>query len=177
MSRYRPQGLPAAGSLSRPAHFTRCRIPLTVVCGPPGAGKSTYVRENAGASDLVICFDQIATELFGRPSEVRTAAGLTPAQIFAVLRERNEMIERLMGSGSYHWRRAWMILTEPLAENRQWWADRTGALVVVLATPADVCKARIAADAGAGDRRGDNIPDLVDAWWREYRPAGCDRAL
>jgi 5-methylcytosine-specific restriction endonuclease McrA len=40
-------------------------IPLTIVCGPPAAGKTSYVREHAQWNDLVIDLDAIIAMLSG----------------------------------------------------------------------------------------------------------------
>lgn len=52
---------------------------LTVVTGPPCAGKSTYVRERAAAGDVVIDYDQLARALgsdhtHDHPAAVRRVA-------------------------------------------------------------------------------------------------------
>lgn len=172
------QPRPAGGRMARPSWFRRTVVPLTVVCGPPGAGKSTYVREHAQPSERVICFDQIATALFKRPGEQRAHASLNADQIASVLRARNEMIADLMwAKAKQRWNGAWLILTEPDAANRQWWADTLDATVLVIATPADECHRRIMADAKAGDIRSTQATRFVDIWWQTYRPAPCDRTL
>ena len=45
---------------------------VTVVIGPPAAGKSTYVAEHAAAEDLVVDYDRLAAAITPRPN---TAAG------------------------------------------------------------------------------------------------------
>src|SRR5262245_53579479 len=50
-----------SGSLSQPClPKPRCRVRL--ICGPPAAGKSTYVKDNAKADDIVIDLEAIAQE-------------------------------------------------------------------------------------------------------------------
>lgn len=165
-----------SGGMARPAWFRRVHVPLTIVCGPPGAGKSTYVRDRASFNDRVICFDEIAERVVGRSGAERPQASLTVSQIADVLRVRNEALGDLMRRSSRsEWASAWLILTEPKAEHRTWWADTLGAEIVVLATPADECRRRIARDAAAGDVRGSDAQRFVDAWWSDYQPAACDQ--
>lgn len=169
------RGSAAPGRMSHPAWFRKSHVPLTVVCGPPGSGKSTYVRRQAGPGDLIICFDELAEALFGPSKGQRVRAGLTPERIADVLRVRNERLGDLMrAKAAGQWPRAWLIVTDPLASDRQWWADVVKASIVVLATPDHECRRRIAADAAAGDIRGDAALRYVDEWWRTYRPAACD---
>lgn len=173
-----PASATTPGKMSRPAWFRRAHVPLTVVCGPPGAGKSTYVRENAGPGDLIICFDQLAVELLGGAGRIRPQADLSASQIADVLRVRNERLGDLMrAKAKAKWPAAWLIVSEPNPQDRTWWAETTGASIVVLATPPDECRRRIAADAAAGDQRGAKVSALVDAWWRAYAPARCDRSV
>jgi hypothetical protein len=161
--------------MSRPNWFRKVHVPLTIVCGAPGAGKSTYVRTHAGPQDLVVCFDRIATRLFGRPSTLRPQASLSREDVQHVLRARNDMLADLMrASAKGRWPRAWLILSEPVAANRQWWADTLKARVVVLVVPAGECLCRIAQDAAAGDERGAGAQQFVREWWAQYGPARCD---
>ena len=72
------------------------------------------------------------------------------------------------------WSGAWLVLTEPSARHRQWWATTTGASVIVLATSERECARRIASDAANGDVRGEGSLPFVKRWWSIYRPAPCD---
>lgn len=166
------------GSVSRPSWLQTSKVPLTIVCGPPGAGKSTYVRTHAGPRDRIICFDEIAGRLFGRGGAERPQANLTQGQTLAVLRERNTALGDLMfAKNRDRWPRAWLIVSEPIARHRLWWSTVTGARIIVLPVPRDECLARIQRDAAAGDVRGEGAIGYVDAWWRLYEPAACDSEL
>lgn len=160
------------GPMSHPSWFRPVRVPLTIVCGPPGAGKSTWVRERAQPADLVICMDTIARAHLGADRRV----ALAPAQVGDVLRLRNEMLGDLMRRSAVgRWPHAWLIVLEPEARWRAWWRDTVKPeRIVVLATPAAECKRRVAADAAAGDARSVEAPRLVDRWWADYRPCEGD---
>lgn len=163
-------------SKSHPYWFRRSYVPLTIVCGPPGSGKSTYVRENAGPNDKVICFDQIATRLFGREGDERAHTQLDSKAVGDVLRARNEELGDLMRSAATSlWPAAWLIVGEPEAERRQWWQDRLQPkAIVVLKTPATVCKQRVAKDAERGDVRFRSVNESIDGWWSRYQPRDGD---
>lgn len=167
-----------SGAMARPGWFRRTVVPLTVVCGPPGAGKSRWCARRAEPWN-VIDFDAIAVRLFGPPGARRPAGPLSAGQVADVLRARNERLGELMRpSARDEWPSgALLIASEPKAEHRLWWSRTVGAQVVVLATPAALCKTRIAADAAAGDDRGADAAARVDAWWAAYRPATCDKTL
>lgn len=47
--------------------------PITLVYGPPGAGKSTHVREHATPGDLIIDYDDMA-RAFGAPDRMQAEA-------------------------------------------------------------------------------------------------------
>ncbi|ABA78223.1 AAA family ATPase [Rhodobacter sphaeroides] len=166
--RAQPQAASPA-PMARPDWFRPVHVPLTIVVGPPGAGKSTWVRAAAGPDDLVICFEQITRRLLGID---RLNAEEGDRRIGDVLRERNAMLGDLMRTSARgRWPRAWLILTEPRADHRQWWADRLRPeRIVVLATPEAECVRRCQADAAAGDRRKAGIAAVVARWWADYGP-------
>ena len=133
-------------------------IPVTVVCGPPGAGKTTYVTEHAELGDLIIDVDGIYMALSGQPMYSR------PQELLSfVLHARQAIIERLRSRSNV--RKAWLITTAAKKPEREVYV-RDGADVVVLATPAAECLKRIAAD----ERRStwDGWTDLVTEWWASY---------
>lgn len=168
---------PIGTAKTHPTWFRKVHVPTTLVCGPPASGKSTYVRQNAGEHDRIICFDTIAASLFGKPGDVR-AIDLTSEQIGDTLRQRNEQIADLMWAKAQgKWPHAWIIVTEPKASHRQWWADTLGCRVVVLATPEQECIRRIRADRQAGDRRSHEAERIVRRWWSQYEPRQGDEML
>jgi hypothetical protein len=164
-------------SMSHPHWVTKSFIPVTVVCGPPGSGKSTYVRNHAGPTDKIICFDTISKEMFGYgPDGARPS--LTASMIKDVVCKRNdEIAELLVSAATKRWPKAWIILTEPRAEHRLWWSERLGANIVVLLTPPALCLSRIASDAAAGDRRRETAITFTKHWWSRYAPARCDQTI
>lgn len=149
-----------------PAWLRRSLAPLTLVCGPAGAGKTTYVRERAGAGDLVLDLDVLIEEA-KREGETRIAT------LPRAIRLRNERIGDLGREGAAEkWPAAWLIVSEPRPDHRQWWVDQVGAReVVVLATAVGVCAQRIAARDGGSRIAARRLPEQ---WWRDYRPRSGD---
>jgi 5-methylcytosine-specific restriction enzyme A len=92
-----------------------CRIKL--ICGPPAAGKSTYVRAHAGLGDIVIDLDMIARDQgMGR---VRADDALK-----SLLQERNNRLAALAREPAQ--RTAWVILGAPTQRLRRWWCEALG---------------------------------------------------
>jgi len=137
-------------------------VPLTLVSGPPGAGKSTYVAERRGPRDMVLDLDEIIAKLSGFPIYTAPASWAD-----AGLRWRNGRLS-LLGYVSSRWPAAWLVVSEPHANWRQWWVDKMGARVVVIETPIPTCIERVVAD----DRRPAHVAtrhtELIDYWWRVY---------
>ncbi|MFQ5535468.1 MAG: HNH endonuclease [Sphingomonadales bacterium] len=136
-------------------------IPLTIVCGPPGSGKSTYVAKRAGVMDLVIDLDEIVARLSGKPIYHDKHKWLAPA-----MAERNRMLWSLADDRRHD--AAWLIVGAPRAAFRLAWSERLRAReVVVFETPAMVCQLRIRNDHRRdGTDAADEEPVLT--WWRRY---------
>lgn len=101
----------ARPELPKPA----CRVIL--VCGPPAAGKSTYVREHASPEDIVIDYDLTARELgFGRDRPDSATVD--------ILRARNRSLEAL--SRVSPTQTAWVIVGAPSPSGRKWWQNALG---------------------------------------------------
>lgn len=123
---------------------------MRVVIGPPGAGKSTYVRHAMKYGELVVDVDELFRALTLRPMWDHPAPAIN-----AVLTMRDHIIE--------NYRPAWVISTNAGRDYREGMRERYEAEVVVMETPAEVCLARIEADGREGD-----WGERVTRWWAEY---------
>lgn len=151
-----------------PKWMPRACIPVTLVCGPPASGKSTYVEQHKGKCDLVVDLDVIAAEMAGTTLH---AWGLK--WLGAAVRKRNDMLANLRKEDAKRYERAWLIVTEPKAEDRQWWVDRLGvSRVVVIETDAAKCEARMMTDEERSSRCGSAL-----TWWKTYTPRIGDEVV
>ena len=138
----------------------RCRVKL--VCGPPAAGKSTYVVSHAGQHDVIVDFDALAREMgFGRerPSWLITQ----------VLEVRNERLAAL--SLEPPERVAWVILSAPSKALRAWWRSVLGVAledVIVLVPTREELRRRIFKDPDRPTLRFKlKQMEVVDSWFRK----------
>ena len=154
----------------RPDWLRPSVIPLTIVCGPPASGKNHYVRQHAGSADLVIDLDLIVANLSGQPA---SHTWDRERWLQMALRKRNTMLGEL--SKQPAWSGAWLIMTEPNAERRAWWAEtmKPKAIIVIEADEAQ-CMAHAARDA---DRDQHHTMLMVRRWWCEYRPRSDDQVV
>ena len=138
----------------------------TLVAGPPGSGKTTYVHTHAQRGDLIVDYDLIFRALSGldthdRPTDLRGH----------VLDARDAVLSRLeIRPGEVQ--RAWIIHAAPKAEQRASLRARFDARVVLMLTPREVCAQRLA----ARDRSG-GWQAALDAWWSTYDPSPSDEIL
>lgn len=148
----------------------RSTIPVTVVAGPPGSGKSTYVAERRQPGDLVWDSDDIFVALSGLPMYDTRRTPLLPF----VMDARHAVLLRLARTSGV--RRAWVLTTEGDARQLRQMVDDLGARLVVLAVPELECMARIEADAR---RTGSGIPwrEIVARWWRDWRSTGGEALI
>jgi 5-methylcytosine-specific restriction protein A len=142
-----------------------CRVKL--ICGPPAAGKSTYVRDNAGDNDIVIDLDLIAQSYgFGRNRPESATNGL--------LQERNRRLAALAMEPAE--RTAWVIVGAPGQKLRRWWCEALGVQqddMLLLMPPMAELHRRIMADPDR-KRTVDLELQWVDSWMtREHGRMMC----
>lgn len=146
-------------------------IPVTMVCGPPGSGKSTWITKEAFPSDLLIDLDEIIAKLSGKPIYQAGKEWLGPA-IF----KRDEILRSLGSHPRTGYPAAWFINQAPFQQHRVRWAETLGAKIVVIETPPGVCIDRIKNDA----RRNDKMSTwevLVWRWWKMYSSHPTDTVI
>lgn len=137
----------------------KVKTPVTIVYGPPGAGKTTYVREHARWGDLIIDFDALYAALSGlnwydKPSS------LMPF----VATARDAVIDRLHRDSQV--RHAWLITTEPEGGKRKALQARLNAQMVFIEASPQECLRRIATDPRRDVAAG--WEDTVNDWWNKY---------
>jgi 5-methylcytosine-specific restriction protein A len=142
---------------SIPHHVRPSAIPVHIVCGAPGAGKTTYVRTNAKPKDVIIDLDDIRQRI-GTGRYDTSAA--TRRKAFG---QRGIMIRSLADRREGE---AWLTLLAPTQAERKAWLRALGARAVMyeLKTPADVCKSRIMADP-TREGETDRLCRQVDAYF------------
>lgn len=122
---------------THPRNLLRSNIPLTIICGPPCSGKTTYVEHRKSVGDQVIDLDDIQRQLDPnfRPWKIEANFDL----LRRAIRLRNLMLQRLaiLKSG-----KAWFIVSAPTETERAWWQLRLGGEVVLMTVDATLCKHR-----------------------------------
>lgn len=153
------------GDISHPTWFSPVQVPLTIVCGPPASGKTTYVAQHKSTGDIVLDLDTIAMQTHGKP-----AALLSSNQRLDCLKARNDQLAKLMDKHAKGYTtKAWLIVSEPSAAKRQWWEDKLKPQsILVIATPAPQCIARAKADTN--QQRPAIVAQSIAAWWQTYTP-------
>ena len=121
---------------THPQGIFRSKIPLTIVCGPPCSGKTTYVEQNKSAGDQVIDLDLISVQLEPnfRPWKQTDFDLLRRA-----IRMRNLLLLRL---SKLETGKAWFIVGAPTAAERDWWKLKLGGGIALLSVAPDECKRR-----------------------------------
>lgn len=150
-------------SATHPEWIGRSIIPVHLVCGAPGSGKTTFVKQHADAGDLILDLDWIIAELSGDTSH---GAWDRRQWLDAALARRNQRLDAL--SRLSQWQQAWLIVGEPTAQRRQWWRSKLGpGQTYVLLTPIADCLDRIDADES---RRKIAVQhsDAARRWWSAY---------
>ncbi|MEV0830889.1 MULTISPECIES: AAA family ATPase [Streptosporangiaceae] len=133
---------------------------VTLVCGPPAAGKSTWAEARAGPGDQIVDLDAICRSLGSRSSHDH------PRHIKRMAERVRRSLEEQVVDGDGE---RFVIRCLPSAADREAAAERLGARVVVLAVPADEAIGRAHADG-----RPDWTEAAIRDWWGRYEPSPVD---
>lgn len=156
----------------RPETLRRSVVPVSVVCGPPCAGKSSLVAALRAPEDMVLDLDEIAAGLGAASFHCWSRDNwLLPA-----LRERNARLAEL-ACDPCRWAAAWLIVSAPEAAEREWWAARLEAQrVIVVTTPIERCWKRAESDAAREPCLRDTLHG-IDEWFNRYSAREADTLM
>jgi len=134
----------------------------TLVCGPVGSGKTTYVKEHMKRGDVVLDLDYIwqsftLLPMYDKPEELLDLMLLIKG--FVVTQFVNDKF-----SGKESGIDLWVIECAPQKNQRRKYESLLDAEVVLLSVPADECKRRIRKQGREGLYMWDG---LIDTWWIE----------
>jgi 5-methylcytosine-specific restriction protein A len=140
---------------------------VTLVCGPPCAGKSTFVTEHAQPGDLVICVDSLAQ---GEGSPVTHNH---TGHFFGLGQKRfTELCRQVRQTPDVT---AWVVRCAPEPAARRQLAVQVGATrCVVIVPPIQVVGVR------AKERDGEQYTvtwAAIRSWFGRYRPAYFDETI
>jgi 5-methylcytosine-specific restriction protein A len=135
-----------------PEWLPRPTVPVVVVCGPPGSGKSTYVAERALPSELVLDVDVMAAKLSGKP-----LYHANYDERMLAIRDRNTLLGSL--GRPTHYSKVWLIVTAGNQHQREFWRSRYGPLIE-MNTSITECITRIQSDSR---RPGEAVARAVNA--------------
>lgn len=131
-------------------------VPVVVVCGPPGSGKSTYVEGLAAASDLVLDVDVMAAMISRKPLYHASHDDRMMA-----IRERNTRLASL--GKPVPFTKVWLIVTAGTPHQRAFWSAKYGELVQ-MPTSKSECINRIHADPRRPTEARQRAIMAVHAW-------------
>lgn len=151
--------------LHRPYWMPTPIVPVTIVFGASGSGKTTYCEENMNDGDLLIDLDYIRSDITGKEMYQWDGA----EKLNESLLKRNSLLASLARPGAdKKYKRVWFILSSPKIEVQQWWSNRLKAKTILMKTTIGVCKERVKSDRRR-EGKEEYFTNLIDLWFSTYK--------
>lgn len=133
------------------------------VWGAPCSGKSTFVRDNKGNSDLVVDIDLLWQAITGGALYEKPDALKTP--VFALRDSLLDVVKTRAGK----WERAWIIEGGARKGDRTRRIAALGAEDIFINTDKETCLMRLASDERRVNVR-QQWRGFIDEWFASYQP-------
>ena len=140
--------------------------PVYLICGAPGSGKSTWVRQNAGKNDLILDLDDICAALSGHGAHEDHRSVLR-----AALAAREAILDHIRDREG-GWERAYVITTANRPDALSL-AQRLSAQIVKMQAAPEQIREQIYGDATRAGRE-DYYIGLAEQWLQANSDWGDD---
>lgn len=131
---------------------------IFLVYGSPLSGKTSWVRDNANAGDLIVDMDNIWECISGQPRYVKPPRLKQIA--FAIRDELIDMLRTRRGN----WLNGYLLGGYPLISERERLVRSLGAREVFIDTPQDVCLSRLQGT----ERDTADYRQYIAEWWERF---------
>lgn len=142
-----------------------------LVCGSPGSGKTTYVKEHKGPRDLVMDLDYICAALMCEAGDIR----IDRSPVLSVALEVRGLLYQVIQQRRGKWERAFVITGAADALEMKALANELNAELVLLETPLEECIRRIKGDPQR--RRNRRKFEKLAAEWHDRHEQSLKRAF
>ena len=136
-----------------------------IVYGSPCSGKTTWVHENATASDLVVDMDSIwqmigISDRYQKPVQLRSVVFDIRDKMYDIIKYRNGK-----------WHNAFIITGGALKGDRERLIQRVGAdECIYIDTNEEECKKRLSLRVDMNDDQKEEWMKYIDDWFNQFQP-------
>lgn len=133
-----------------------------IVCGPPLAGKRTYVAQHMSSGDIVVDIDKLycamsGMRMYDKPDNLK----------FNVLAIKNQIIEQIEKHYG-NFKQAWIIGTYPNCVEREQLSQRLGAEIILLKPTKYECIARLEQCNDYRAQHKKAYTKYIEEWFEKY---------
>ena len=134
-----------------------------LVYGSPCSGKTTFVNDVKGNSDLVVDMDNIWQSITGGDRYTKPPALKSIA--FAIRETLYDNVKTRAGK----WERAYVIAGVPFKSERERLCERLGAELIHIGTDKQTCLNRLASDQERTIEQKKEWAGYIEKYWNDYQ--------